>query len=216
MPNVSAAGSGSCARRPEIARYVPEESKYRQVEWGERVPYTRGVRLCAAAGGLILVLALGGACAKGKVPGAPVDATPVQQDAGLRQDLGLDAPLDAPEEDAPLDAPVDAPPDGTSDAPQDAAQDVAPEAAPQTDGPPECVDETGCDGDAGVHCFVARGMCYTPGTCSRNEECASGVCKLSILPPGFFCTCTVLALPPVPCRDYETCEPGFQLCQPSQ
>jgi hypothetical protein len=178
--------------------------------------YTPGVRPCAAAGGLILVLSLAGACAKGSIPVPAIDATPVQQDAAPQEDASPDAPLDAPREDAAPDAPADAPRDAAADAPGDAAPDAPPEAGPQVDGPPECVDETGCNTDAGIHCWTAAGRCYTPGTCSRNEECPSGVCKLSILPPGFFCTCTVLAFPQIPCRDYETCVPGFQLCQPQQ
>jgi hypothetical protein len=67
------------------------------------------------------------------------------------------------------------------------------------------VNGQGCDVcppcGTGQYCYPAAGVCYTPGTCTRNEECVSGVCD------GTYgaCACSMLTPPTVGCRDHEQC-----------
>ena len=51
----------------------------------------------------------------------------------------------------------------------------------------------------GQYCYVDAGVCYTPGICSRNEECVSGSCQSNV------CACSMLTPPLIGCRPYEQC-----------
>ena len=49
-----------------------------------------------------------------------------------------------------------------------------------------------------TYCYPPAGVCYTPGQCSRNEECVSGQCQSNV------CACSMFP-PTVGCRPYEQC-----------
>ncbi|MBI5482015.1 MAG: hypothetical protein HY906_24380 [Deltaproteobacteria bacterium] len=56
---------------------------------------------------------------------------------------------------------------------------------------PPCVDPQ--------KCYPAAGICFTPGYCSGNDECVSGVCQSNV------CACSMLTPPLVGCRPFEEC-----------
>jgi hypothetical protein len=49
----------------------------------------------------------------------------------------------------------------------------------------------------GQYCYVAGGVCYTPGQCASNAECVSGSCTSQ------GCSCSMTGTPG--CRDHEQC-----------
>ena len=141
-----------------------------------------------------------------------------QADAGSQLDAlpQLDAALpDA--NDAAADRAVDS--SLVQDAPQDAVQDAPLQQDAVDAALPACSTDLDCNPDGSVanrYCYREKGICYTPGTCSSSAECPEGSeCKFSVVPPGWYCTCKLLAFPPLFCRDegvHEDCILGVGLC----
>jgi hypothetical protein len=144
-------------------------------------------------------------CAGGSVPG--------QQDAAVREDATathddaapqVDAPVQddaAPAQDAPRDTTVaqqDAPHDTTPPPQQDAQQDTLPAGY--------CTDDSQCNTAGGQYCYIAGHFCFVPGECSSSAECVPGSnCALNFAAGQMVCSCAPLQIPPLGCRDHETC-----------
>jgi hypothetical protein len=138
---------------------------------------------------------------------------PGQQDAAVREDATathddaapqVDAPVQddaAPAQDAPRDTTVaqqDAPHDTTPPPQQDAQQDTLPAGY--------CTDDSQCNTAGGQYCYIAGHFCFVPGECSSSAECVPGSnCALNFAAGQMVCSCAPLQIPPLGCRDHETC-----------